>query len=247
LFPVILSLVLPACQTLEDGVAASALSNSGERAPRARLDDGKGRRNVPADPVSDDKTRGETVFMEGTGRFVGEEPMRARPLAAAQGDDAVTLNLVNVPAPQAAKTVLGDMLGIKYTVDPGIEGKITIQTPNPVSRSAALDLFQAALRANNAALVKSNGQYRIVQADQAAIGAAIKISAPAAIEEKLGSRVQVVQLKYVAASEIRRILEPISPRNSITAPMRHDTRSRFPAAKKRSPACWMRSRSSMST
>jgi general secretion pathway protein D len=210
-----LLLSLPACQTLEDGVATSALSGGWDRAPRARPDDGRGPKTTPLDATSADKTRSETVYMEGTGRFVGEQPARARPLAGARDDDAVTLNLVNVPAPQAAKTVLGDMLGIKYTVDPGIEGKITIQTPNPVSRSAALDLFQASLRANNAALVKSNGQYRIVSADQAAVGAAIKVSAPADIEEKLGSRVQVVQLKYVAASEIRRILEPISPRNSI--------------------------------
>lgn len=215
LLPIVLSLSLPACQTLEDSVATSALTGGWDRPSRARLDDGKVRRNMPAEATSTDRTDGETVYIEGTGRFVGDQPVRARPLASAPDDDAVTLNLVNVPAPQAAKTVLGDMLGIKYAVDPGIEGKITIQTPNPVPRSAALDLFQAALRANNAALVKANGQYRIVPLDQAAVGAAIKVSAPAGIEEKLGSRIQVVQLKYVAASEIRRILEPISPRNSI--------------------------------
>ena len=64
--------------------------------------------------------------------------------------DGVTLNLVNVPAPQAAKTILGDILAVRYTVDPGVEGKITIQTPRPVTKSAAVDLFQAALRANGA-------------------------------------------------------------------------------------------------
>jgi general secretion pathway protein D len=58
----------------------------------------------------------------------------------------VTINLVNVPAPQAAKIILGYTLTVKYTVDPGIEGKITIQTPKPVARSAVIDLFQAALR-----------------------------------------------------------------------------------------------------
>ena len=64
----------------------------------------------------------------------------------------MTLNLVNVPAPQAAKTVLGDILGVKYTVDPSIEGEITIQAPNPVTKSAAVDLFQSALRSNGAAI-----------------------------------------------------------------------------------------------
>jgi general secretion pathway protein D len=215
LFPIILLLSVPACQTFEDGIAAPAASNSWERVPRARLDDGKTRKIPSSVATSADTTRAETTYLEGTGRFVGDQPLRSRSFAPEANEDAVTLNLVNVPASQAAKTVLGDMLGIKYTVDPGIEGKITIQTPNPVSRSTIIDLFQAALRANNAALVKTNGQYRIVPVDQAAVGATIKVSGPTDIEEKLGSRVQVVQLRYVAASEIRRILEPISPRNSI--------------------------------
>jgi general secretion pathway protein D len=216
LFPIILVLSVSGCVTLDDGVPAPATTNSWERAPpRARLDDGKGRKGEVPVAASADASPGETTYLEGTGRFVGEQRLRARSFAPEANQDPVTLNLVNVPAPQAAKTVLGDMLGIKYTVDPGVEGKITIQTPNPVSRSTIIDLFQAALRANNAALVKSNGQYRIVPVDQAPVGAAIKVSGPADIEEKLGSRVQVVQLRYVAASEIRRILEPISPRNSI--------------------------------
>jgi general secretion pathway protein D len=85
----------------------------------------------------------------------------------------------------------------------------------PAQASGPHEMLQAALRANNAALVKANGRYQIVPLDQAAVGAAIKVSGPTDIEEKLGSHVQVVQLKYVAASEIRRILEPLSPRGSI--------------------------------
>jgi general secretion pathway protein D len=116
--------------------------------------------------------------------------------------------------PQAAKTVLGGILGARYTVDPGIEGKITIQTPKPVSRLAVLDLFQAALRANNAALVSNNGQYRIVAADQAIVGASIRTD-DGPDPEQVGSGLQVVQLKYVAASEIRRVLETIVPHGGI--------------------------------
>jgi general secretion pathway protein D len=79
-----------------------------------------------------------------------------------------------VSAPQAAKTILGDILAVKYTVDPGIEGKITIQTPKPVARSTVIDLFQAALRANNAVIVNAKGTYRIAAADQAVVGARIR-------------------------------------------------------------------------
>jgi type II secretory pathway component GspD/PulD (secretin) len=84
--------------------------------------------------------------VDGTGRFVGAPSPAAKQAVADASGEGVTLNLVNVPAPQAAKTVLGDILGVKYTVDPTIEGKVTIQTPSPVTRSAAVDLFQSALR-----------------------------------------------------------------------------------------------------
>jgi general secretion pathway protein D len=125
---------------------------------------------------------------------------------------------VNVPAPRAAKTVLGDILAVKYTVDPGIEGKITIQTPKPVSRSAVIDLFQAALRSNNAALVNTNGLYRIVPADQAVIGASMKTEDIPNSGEQIGSGLQVVQLKYVSSSQIRRVLETIARRGGIFGP-----------------------------
>lgn len=115
---------------------------------------------------------------------------------------------------QAAKTVLGDILGVKYTVDPGIEGKITIQTPKPVARSAVIDLFQAALQANKAAIINSRGIYRIVAADQAIVGASINTD-DSPDPEQVGSGLQVVQLKYVAASEMRRVLESVAPRGGI--------------------------------
>jgi general secretion pathway protein D len=96
-----------------------------------------------------------------TCRFIGEPPTGATARASEDVTDGVTINLVNVPASQAAKTILGDILSVKYTVDPGIEGKITIQTPKPVARSAVIDLFQAALRSNNAVIVNSKDTYRI--------------------------------------------------------------------------------------
>lgn len=157
---------------------------------------------------------GQSTVIEGTGRFVADAPTGAIGHASDEVTDGVTINLVNVPTPQAAETVLGDILGVKYTIDPGIEGKITIQTPKPVARSAVIDLFQAALRANNAAIVNSRGIYRIVAADQAIVGASINTD-DSPDPEQAGSGLQVVQLKYVAASEIRRVLESVAPRGGI--------------------------------
>jgi general secretion pathway protein D len=170
---------------------------------------------------------GPTTFVEGTGRFVGEPATGAIRASGEAVGDGVTLNLVNVPAPQAAKIVLGDMLSVKYTVDPGIEGKITIQTPKPVTRTAAIDLFQAALRSNNAALVDTDGTYRIVPIDQANIGAGIRVEGEPQ-GERIGSGLQVVSLKYVTAAEIRRVLEPIAPKGGIVRT--HDPAATTPNA-----------------
>jgi general secretion pathway protein D len=165
-------------------------------------------------PLLGNTRGGDSTIIEGSGRFVGEPPTGSINPSSEDVTDGVTLNLVNVPAPQAAKTILGDILSVKYTVDPGIEGKITIQTPKPVARSAVIDLFQAALRSNNAALVSAKGLYRIVPADQAVIGASLRTEdRPDA--EQVGSGLQVVQLKYVAPSEMRRVLETVAPRGGI--------------------------------
>jgi len=225
-----LALAASACQTTDEAYLTSA--DSGAPAPVARADDPvqrgaklpppSGASRAAGTPLLDHAPRTKTTFLEGTGRFVGEpQPRQAAPDAS---DDGVTLNLVNVPAPQAAKTILGDILAVRYTVDPAVEGKITIQTPRPVTKSTAVDLFQSALRANNAAIVDANGSFKIVPLDQAPVGATIQLAGapPSALlgealsgGDNLGSGVKIVQLKYVAAAEMRRVLEPIAPRGSI--------------------------------
>ena len=227
----VFALAVSACQTTDQTLLSA---DPAPVPPLARADDAAVQRGAKLPPPSagasraggtpllDNSPKTKTTFLEGTGRFVGE-PQPARPAAPDANDDGVTLNLVNVPAPQAAKTILGDILAVRYTVDPGVEGKITIQTPRPVTKSTAVDLFQSALRANNAAIVDANGMFKIVPLDQAPVGATIKLagippSAPltdAAAGDNVGSGVKIVQLKYVAAAEMRRILEPIAPRGSI--------------------------------
>jgi general secretion pathway protein D len=203
------ALGLSACQTMDD----APVSNAWESVPPARMSAGASRGDrTNGAPLLVNARGGSSTVIEGSGRFVGDPPTGSISKLSEDVAEGVTLNLINVPAPQAAKTILGDILSVKYTLDPGIEGKITIQTPKPVARSAVIDLFQAALQSNKAALVNTGGLYRIVPADQAIIGTSIRTE-DSPDPEQIGSGLQVVQLKYVAASEIRRVLETIAPRN----------------------------------
>jgi general secretion pathway protein D len=119
-------LALSACQTIDDVPTSSTWSSA--PLPYTRTSDGQNRSDRSGGAALLANTRGgQATVIEGSGRFVGDPPTGAIGKPSEDVTDGVTLNLVNVPAPQAAKTVLGDILAVKYTVDPGIEGKITIQ------------------------------------------------------------------------------------------------------------------------
>ncbi|WP_410052804.1 type II secretion system secretin GspD [Bradyrhizobium sp. SZCCHNPS2010] len=188
--------------------------SSAQAATRPAGSSGRSNR-LSGSPLLADTRGSSSTVIEGSGRFVGEPATGSISGTSDEVADGVTINLVNVPAPQAAKTILGDILAVKYTVDPGIEGKITIQTPRPVAKSTVIDLFQSALRANNVALVNNRGIYRIVAADQTALAGVYHTEDNPDFGEAVGGGLQVVQLKYASASEIRRVIEPIAPRGGV--------------------------------
>lgn len=158
---------------------------------------------------------GSTIVSTGTGKFIGSVSNRANSTEPA-GEEGVTLNLVNLPISQATKIVVGDILGADFVVDPKLDGKVTVHTANPVRRSVALDLFQSALRVSGAAVVKSGGIYKVVPADQAATSGEMITAEPVSpASQPLGDLARVVQLHYVSASDMKRVLEPIAARGTI--------------------------------
>lgn len=163
----------------------------------------------------------------------GDGIMIGRTASSAQtnpSDGNVVLNLSSVPVQQAAKTVLSDLIGVNYVVDPRVDGVVSVQTTKPLSKADALELFQTALAPIGAVLVQSRGIYRIVPADQSATGA---VSTGTTNAGPIGGNgVRVVQLKYVAATEIARVLEPMVPRGAIV----HADDTRNILALKGSPA-----------
>lgn len=161
------------------------------------------------------RNKGRAIVATGTGRLIGSGVTRETS-SEPVGDDGVTLNLVNLPIPQAAKIVLGEIVGADFVVDPKLDGKVTVHTANPVRKNTALELFQSALKVSGATVVKAGGIYKIVPNDQAAVsGEVIVGDAEPPEATPLGETARVVQLRYVSASEMKRVLEPIAERGSI--------------------------------
>jgi general secretion pathway protein D len=145
----------------------------------------------------------------GTGQLTGQPP--PRPDVSANGKDGVTLNLADASIAEAAKSVLGDVLGLNYAVSEKVKGTITIQTTKAVPKDALLEIFETALRGEGAAIVVQQDIYRIVPTSDA-IG-----SAPLQGKGRRtpGVSIRVVPLQYVAAAEMERILKAIAPNASL--------------------------------
>jgi general secretion pathway protein D len=162
-------------------------------------------------PLPSRSSRAVAVVEGGSGNMIGEAGQRRR---NATTDGRVVLNLANVPLQQAAKTVLGDLVGVNYVVDPRVDGVVSVQTTQPVSKAQALEIFQAALTPIGAVLVQSRGMYRIAPADQAATGA-IATGTDTGDNATPANGIRVVPLKYVSATELARVLEPMVPKGAI--------------------------------
>lgn len=140
----------------------------------------------------------------GSDHFLAENRGAARDLVEVSDDGAFTLNLVDVPIANAAKAVLGDALRKTYTIKPGVEGTVTLQTTRPLSERGLLETFQTVLELNGATIQPVGDVITIVPSS----GSARRISI-AGQAQGVGSRVVAVPLAYIGTAEMIRLLNPI--------------------------------------
>jgi general secretion pathway protein D len=130
------------------------------------------------------------------------------------GSGKFELNLVNAPIADAAKAVLGDALHLNYIVDPRVQGTVTLQTSQPVSQDALVDILQSALAVNAAGITSRGGTYQIVPLSEI-MASTPPVSVPSTSPSGPGVKVQVLQLQFIAADEMKTILEPITRQGSV--------------------------------
>ena len=138
----------------------------------------------------------------------GEIPTPATPQAGGMASAPlprgnVTLNFPGSDVRAVAQGV-ADAIGRRVLVDPAVTGTVSLVTPGPVSRTAVLGLFEAALRAANLALVPVEDGF-IVQT-VAAAQAAGPVN-----PTTVGFGTEVVQLKFINADEVRKVIDGVLP------------------------------------
>ena len=144
------------------------------------------------------------LVLRGNDRLIGGEVPAEAPVAGGP----VSLNLVEVPLPVAAKAVFADTLGWGYSLDERASGTITLQTGGPVSREALLRMFEAALSSRGLSLRRHGRSVQIVPS-----GAGPEIRPVQGAGAEAGA--VAVPLRWISAAEMQAILSSVAPREVV--------------------------------
>ena len=140
----------------------------------------------------------------------------ASPARAAE--DPISLNFKDAEI-DSVIGAYGHLLNRTFIIDPRVRGKITLETPRPVSRAQAYELLQAALRMQGFAIVDSGGLAKVVPEADAKLQSG-PVTVPGTARATQGDQVvtQIFRLQHESASNLVPVLRPlITPNNTITA------------------------------
>ncbi|WP_420967012.1 type II secretion system secretin GspD [Bradyrhizobium sp. B120] len=132
----------------------------------------------------------------------------ARPQPASNGN-GFDLNFESTPVATVAKVVLGDILHVGYTIDPRVQGTVSLVSVRPVPKSDMVFVLENALRLSGVVLLKDTAGYRLTPLGDAVGGG--RVDAAAANPEP-GFGISVVPLQYVSAQTLLKLTDSFATR-----------------------------------
>ncbi|MGE0824454.1 MAG: type II secretion system secretin GspD [Candidatus Binatia bacterium] len=138
---------------------------------------------------------------------------------AASEDEAIVLNFEGADIREVIHS-LATALGISYTIDPRVQGQVTIRTTGRIAGRDLFPIFHQILRANGIAAVKVGNLYQITPVGEAKT----RVGLPSSVGEKNRARaedrflIELVKVEHLAAEEIAKVLQPfVSPGGDVIA------------------------------
>jgi len=207
-----LSLLLFSCAgspTRDAGMPVEGQMEAGAKPPPARhqpqvRETPPGLKNLPPEQFVPPKP----YVKVGSGKLVNAPPEVQAKKGRAKGD--VTLNFESADLREVIKVVFEEILGENYLIDPKVLGVATIHTTQPIRYDEVLPVLEAVLRSNGATLVKEAGVYKVLPLAEAKKEVTSPGVGKQLLRRQIGYSTQIVPLQYVAASEIKKILESIN-------------------------------------
>lgn len=122
----------------------------------------------------------------------------------------IALRFDNADVYDVIQVVLGEILKLDYSVDPGIQGKVTLRSTGVVKTEELLGVLETSLSSIGLSVVKAGQTYKVVRESNLA-------------REKLPERgvgesspvLRVVPLRYVQAAQLAATLKPFASTNAV--------------------------------
>jgi general secretion pathway protein D len=138
-------------------------------------------------------------------------------------DEAMVLNFEHADIREVIHS-LATALGLSYTIDPRIEGQVTIRTTGKIARKDLFPLFNEILRNNGIAAVRVGELYQMLPVAEAKTRAIAPRSTRDNVRTEDGFVIEIVALRHVAAEEMANILQPfVTPGGDVLAYPRANT------------------------
>jgi general secretion pathway protein D len=138
--------------------------------------------------------------------YYGSTPAPGATAEAAPAGEGFEFNFENTPVTTVAKVILGDILGVGYTIDPRVQGTVSLTSGRPVPKNDVLFVLESALRTSNGVLVRETAGYRLVPAPEA-IGSGGIDRAAAGRAPEPGYGITVIPLQYVSVQTVSKLLD----------------------------------------
>ena len=114
----------------------------------------------------------------------------------------IEMNFEGADVQTVAKTLLGDMLGLNFVIDPRVQGTVTLASVGSIPRKDVLPVFESVMRMSNAAVLREGNLVKIVPVPEASGNGSVSAGAG-----QPGFGVSVVALRYTSAATVAKTTE----------------------------------------
>ena len=146
--------------------------------------------------------------------YPGRTPTaRARQGGTAQAQrtaEGVQLNFDGAEIREVAKVILGDILGKTYSINPDVQGQVTLSSSAPIAEKDLLAVLETVLRSNGASLVDTGaGTYQIMPVDAAIGRSEVVPIGGRPVPVRPGYGLTIVPLRNISATAAAQFIQPL--------------------------------------
>ncbi|KSB91802.1 hypothetical protein AS593_07200 [Caulobacter vibrioides] len=116
---------------------------------------------------------------------------------------------------QVVEEILGSTLGVAYTLDPAVTGKMSFRIEQRLTRAQLYEALEATLAASDIVLVREGDNVRVTPRAKARSGGAIRTAGDGSRGRRAGYDVLAVPVSFVAPSEVAKALEAMSGADTV--------------------------------